>query len=340
MRKPFLLLALVALTLGLAACGGSDGGDEDSVALADTALIPFETIETETVVTPADSGSGTDTGVDTSQVDTAAAEPTTVSNDCLKPNLKLKKKGVLTVGTGNPAFPPFFTGGTKSKAWELNDPATGKGFESAFVYAVAKQLGFAKKDVKWVAVGFTQSFAPGKKPFDIVVQQVSFNKKRAKAVDFSDPYYVVNQALVTVQGSKIANATSFADLKDARLGVAVGTTSFDYVTEVIQPDVEPRVYDDQNGAVQALKNGQVDGIVVDFPSAFYVRDVQLDKGLIVGQFPSTSEKEYFGVVAEKKNAIIGCVNQAIAALQGDGTLAALQQKWLEDRAKAPVIAEQ
>jgi polar amino acid transport system substrate-binding protein len=193
--------------------------------------------------------------------------------------------------------------------------------------------------VQWVAVGFNQSFAPGPKDFDFVLQQISYTKKRDRNVDFSISYYDVNQALVSYDGSPIAGATSFADLKQSKLGVPVGTTSFDYVVENIQPDVEPAVYDDQAGAVQALKNKQVDGIVVDLPTAFFLVAVELDNGIIVGQFPSVGEQEYFAMAFESDSPLTDCVNQALQSLRDDGTLAAIQQEWLADKASAPVIAE-
>ena len=245
----------------------------------------------------------------------------------------------LTIGTGNPAYPPWFEGGEQpGTEWKINDPSNDEGFESAVAYAVAEQLGFEDNQVAWVAVPFNASFAPGPKDFDFVLQQISYSAKRAQAVDFSDSYYDVNQALVSTKGSSIADATALEELKDAKLGAPIGTTSLDEITDVIQPNVEPNVYDSLNAAVQDLKNGQVDGVVVDLPPAFYITAVQVPDGVIVGQFPTEGQQEYFAMAFPKGSALVQCVNLALSELKDDGTLAAIQTKWLSDKASAPVIA--
>jgi polar amino acid transport system substrate-binding protein len=247
--------------------------------------------------------------------------------------------GVLTVGTGNPAFPPWWEGGTteENPDWEFNDPHLLQGFEGATVGAVAEQLGFGPDDIRFVPVPFNKSFAPGPKDFDLVLQQISYSDKRAEAVDFTESYYDVNQALVSVKGSDIENATTLEELQSAKLGAPLGTTSFDYIEQNIQPTEEPAVYNDLNGAVQALKNGQVDGIVVDLPTAFFVTAVQIPKGVIVGQFPTVGAQEYFAMALEKDSALTECLDLALQALKDDGTLAEIQQEWLADKASAPVI---
>jgi polar amino acid transport system substrate-binding protein len=252
----------------------------------------------------------------------------------------LYAEGTLTVGTGNPAYPPWWEGGTTEEhsEWEFNDPYLGKGFEGAVVFAVAAAMGFTDDQVMFTPVRFNKSYAPGDKEYDFVLQQISYTEDRDTAVDFSDPYYDVNQAVVSVSGSPIDGATSLADLQDATLGAPAGTTSYDYIVEQIQPTEDPKVYDDLNGAVNALKNGQVDGIVVDLPSAFFITAVELDDGVIVGQFPATGEQEYFGLVFEEGNSLRDCVNQALAELEADGTLADIQQQWLSDKADAPVLS--
>jgi polar amino acid transport system substrate-binding protein len=249
------------------------------------------------------------------------------------------EEGVLTVGTGNPAFSPWWEGGTTEEDpdWEFNDPHLLQGFEGATVGAVAEQLGFGPDDIRFVPVPFNKSFAPGPKDFDFVLQQISYSDKRAQAVDFTESYYDVNQALVSVEGSDIEAATSLEELRSAKLGAPLGTTSFDYIEQNIQPTEEPAVYNDLNGAVQGLKNGQVDGIVVDLPTAFFVTAVQIPKGVIVGQFPTVGEQEYFAMALEKDSALTECIDLALQALKDDGTLAEIQQEWLADKASAPVI---
>ena len=260
------------------------------------------------------------------------------ADQCAVENLNLLSPGTLTVGTDNPAFPPWFGGGTpEGSPWEFNDPSTGKGYESAVAYAVAERLGLAADQVEWVEVPFAQSFKPGPKDFDFFINQVSFSPQRDRAVDFSDPYYDVSQGLVAVAGTPIARATSVADLKPFKLGAPVGTTSFAVIEEQVQPEEDPAVFDTVNDSIQALKNGQVDGIVADVPTAFIIIAVQVDDGVIVGQFPATGEQEYFGMVFEEGNPLRDCVNQALEELRSDGTLDALEQRWIAGKGQAPVL---
>jgi polar amino acid transport system substrate-binding protein len=263
---------------------------------------------------------------------------TQAADSCEPNNLNLVQEGKLTIGTDNPAFPPWFEGGTpQGSPWEINDPATGEGFESAVAYAVAGELGFSEDEVEWVEVPFNQSFKPGPKDFDFDINQISYVPVRDEAVDFSDSYYDVNQALVAVGGTPIADATSVSELASYKLGAQVGTTSFNYIEENIQPEEDPAVYDTNNDAVSALKNRQIDGIVVDLPTAFFVTAVQVPNGVIVGQFPTVGQQEYFGMVFEDGNPLVDCVNQALDTLKEDGTLASIQQEWLADKAQAPVL---
>jgi polar amino acid transport system substrate-binding protein len=252
---------------------------------------------------------------------------------CEVGSLKLLKSGTLTIGADNPAYPPWF-GGDEKKPWKVSDPYSGKGYESAVAYAVAKELGFTKAQVAWKAVPFNNSYRPGDKPFDFYLTQVSYTPERAKAVTFSKGYYFVNQAVVTRKGNKLATVKTVAGLADYKLGAQLGTTSYTTIKNVIKPSSDPLVFDDNDKAIQALKNGQIDGIVVDLPTAFYVTAAQLDDGVIVGKLPAVGTKERFGLVFQKGNPLAGCVNKAIDALTAGGTLAKLQQTWLA-KAGAP-----
>jgi polar amino acid transport system substrate-binding protein len=267
---------------------------------------------------------------------TSAVTESAGANPCAKDQLQLVNAGRLTIGTDNPAYPPWF-GGKEEGVWKISNPASGEGFESAVAYAVAEKLGFTRDEVDWTVVGFNNSFKPGPKDFDFDVNQISYAPKRAKAVDFSDSYYNVNQAVVALSTSKIAGATSIADLKDAKLGAPIGTTSYDYIVENVQPDVEPSVYDTLDAGVAGLKAKQIDGLVVDLPTAFYITAAQLENSKIVGQFPTVGEQEHFAMVFEKGSALVPCVNEALAALKDDGTLDQIQQTWLSDKASAPVL---
>jgi polar amino acid transport system substrate-binding protein len=259
--------------------------------------------------------------------------------DCAAANADaFQSPGTLTIGTGNPAFPPWWEGGeSQDSEFEFNDPAKGEGYEGAVVAEVATRLGFIFPDeVTFVPVGFNKSFAPGDKDFDLVLQQISYDPERDEAVDFSESYYDVNQALVSVQGNDIADATTVAELADATLGAPIGTTSLEVIEDVIQPSAEPQVYDDLAGAVQDLKSGAIDGIVVDLPSAFFITAVQIPKGVVVGQFEAESQ-EYFAMAFETDSPLVECVNLALQEMKDDGTLDQIQQEWLADKTNAPFL---
>jgi polar amino acid transport system substrate-binding protein len=265
----------------------------------------------------------------------AAAAPAVIPG-CAPGSLNLIEDGVLTIGTDNPAFGPWYGGGEKTKPWKVSDPYSGKGYESAVAYAVARQLGFPKSAVKWTVVPFSNAYRPGNKPFDFDINQVSFSPARAKAVDFSKSYYFVNQAVVGRKGKPIAKVRSIAGLRSYKLGAQLGTTSYSYIVDHIRPSSSPLVYDTNDAAVQALKNGQIDGIVVDLPTAFYVTAVQVSDGVIVGKLPTRGTKEHFGMVLQKGNSLTGCVNKALDRLWRNGTIKKLQTTYLA-RAGAPDI---
>jgi polar amino acid transport system substrate-binding protein len=251
----------------------------------------------------------------------------------------------FTVGTDNPAYPPYFQGGTeKGSDWKFNDPNNGQGFESAVAFAVADKLGFSADQVSWAVVPFAQSYAPGPKPFDVDINQISYKPARAEAVDFSESYYDVNQALIGIKGTPITSATSIADLKDYVLATQLGTTSYDYIQNVIQPTQQAGVYQKLSDAVAAINAGQVDGLVVDYPTAVYMADPyvqQVKKSVVVGQFPNPegSTPEYFGMVLAKDSSLTACVNLAIEELKTDGTLAAITKEWLSDKTNVGTVPE-
>ncbi|WP_037910934.1 ABC transporter substrate-binding protein [Actinacidiphila yeochonensis] len=296
--------ASVLLVLALAGCSPQD----DDGANAPSA-------ETTSGAPSASSGSG-----GTATATTAVA--------CAAGSLPTRTPGKLTVGTDNPAYDPWFSG---------DNPSNGKGYESAVAYAVAKRLGYPAGQVAWQKVPFNSAFAPGAKDFDFDINQVSISADRKKAVDFSPGYYDVRQAVVAPKGSKIFGARSLADLRNAKLGAQVGTTSLDLVDDVVKPARQPAVFQRNELAVAALKNGQVDGIVVDLPTAFYITS-EVAGAKVVGQFTDTgSAPEQFGLVLDKGSPLTACVSQAVTSLRADGTLAALEKRWLSDAVDAPVL---
>lgn len=253
---------------------------------------------------------------------------TSTGSDCTTGALKTHKQGVLKVGTDTPAYAPWFSG---------NDPSNGKGFESAVAYAVADQLGYQKDAVQWVTVPFNNAIAPGPKAFDFDINQVSISHERSAAVDLTTGYYSVHQALVALKSSKIANATTIKDLRKAKLGAQVGTTSLDVLNDVIKPDGQPSVFQKNDLAKSALKNGQVDGIIVDLPTAFFITSAEVPEATVVGQFQQSGPAEQFGLVLDKGSTLTSCVAKAVDALREDGTLARLEKEWLADAVNAPVL---
>jgi polar amino acid transport system substrate-binding protein len=276
---------------------------------------------------------------------TAASVPGSVApsaDACAKDSLTTLTAGKLTIGTDNPAYPPYFQipDGTATAPWELGDPTNGEGFESAFAYALADDLGFAKEDVTWVVVPFDNAYAPGVKTFDIDINQVSYSAERAQAVDMSDGYYNLNQSIVALTANGLASVTSIAAMKDFKFGAQVGTTSLATIETVIAPTAKAMIYNSNDDAIAALKARQIDGLVVDLPTAFYVTAAQVENSAIVGQFPAPTgaDAEHFSVVLAKDSPLTACVNAAIAALKSDGSLDAITKEWLSDKASAPVLA--
>jgi polar amino acid transport system substrate-binding protein len=301
MRLPRHLLALgMAPLLFLLACAPADSS-------TDTGSDDPTTAETS---------SGSSSGA-------PEADPAACAADAVR------TPGTLTIGTDSPAYDPWFS---------KDDPTNGEGFESAVAYAVAEKLGFTGDQVHWTKVPFNSSYAPGPKKFDFDINQISITAARAKVVDFSDGYYEAAQAVIMLKGPEADGITSVAQLKDLELGAQTGTTSLTAIRDVIQPSSDPVVFKDTSGAKQALLNGQVDAILADLPTAFYITAVEIPKGTIVGQFqPETGEQEEFGMLFEKGSPLVECVNEALAALREDGTLDSIEQQWLSDVVDVPEL---
>ncbi len=260
-----------------------------------------------------------DSAKDPSGSSTESTSGSPSAGSCAVADLNLLKPGQLTIATDSPAYEPWFID---------DDPSNGKGYESAVAYALAEQLGFAKSDVKWVTVPFNNSYKPGKKDFDFDINQISITPAREKVVDFSTPYYSASQAVITLKDAT-TSAGSLADLAALKLGAQTGTTSLTAITEVIEPASDPLIFDDTNAAKQALLNGQVDAIVADLPTAIYITSVEIPEAEIDGQFqPDTGTAEAFGLLFDKGNPLVTCVDSAIDALTEDGTLADLEKQWI------------
>jgi polar amino acid transport system substrate-binding protein len=259
----------------------------------------------------------------------AGSSPSPSESACPPGGLDTKTAGKLTIGTDNPAYEPWFSD---------NKPANGKGFESAVAYQVAQRLGYPAANVVWTQVPFNNAIAPGPKTFDMDINQFSITDERKQAVDFSSPYYLVRQTVITIKRSRIDGATTIAALREAKLGAQVGTTSYKAITDLIKPTTKPQVFNTNDDAKKALQNGTIDGLVVDLPTAFYMTAAELDGGKIVGQLPQVGVPEQFGIVLDKGSPLTLCVKQAVDQLRQDGTLAVLEKTWLAGTGGAPELS--
>lgn len=267
-------------------------------------------------------------GCGSSKSDSSSSGGTEASAaSCTPDQLQTQTEGTLTVATDKPAYPPYF---------ENDEPANGEGFESAVAFAIGKQLGYAPVDVKWTVEPFNASFAPGPKNYDFDVNEISITPAREKAVDFSAPYYTANQAIVVLKSSAAAKAKSLEELKGLNIGVQVGTTSLEAVEDVIEPDSKPEVFNSSNDVITALKNEQIDAVVVDLPTALYLTEVQVPAATVAGQFAAPGGDQW-GALLAKGSPLTSCVSEAIEELEGSGELEAINQHWMSQAVAAPVL---
>lgn len=297
-------------------------------------LAPVLTIAAASLLLAACGQESTPSAASTAAASTAASAAAT--DECSPANLTTITGGQLTIGTDSPAYPPYFV--TEDPAMENGDPASGLGFESAVAYAVAEGLGFTKDQVKWEVVPFNSSYAPGDKNFDFDINQISITPERAEVVDFSDGYYTVNQAVVALADSPIAGATTIAELQKANLGAQVGTTSAQFIDDVVMPTNQAQIFNDTNDAKSAMQAGQIDGLVVDLPTAYYITAVEIENSKIVGQFAAQEGGEQFGMLFAKGNPLVTCVNKVLGELKASGELQAIQDQWLAGES-APYIKQ-
>jgi polar amino acid transport system substrate-binding protein len=254
-----------------------------------------------------------------------ATSPT--ANACTKSSLSLNTPGQLTVATDAPAYPPYFV---------ANKPANGKGFESAIAYAIAARLGFSASEVKWTVEPFDSSYAPGPKSFDFDINEISITPARSQEVDFSTPYYTDPQGIIVHAGSPYAHASTLAELKGAKIGVQIGTTSLEAVEGLIRPSSQPQVFNNSNDVVSAFKNHSVDAVVVDLATAFELTSEEISNGKIVGQFSAPGGNDW-GVLLAKGSSLTPCVDQAIDALRTSGTLKQLTTRWMTSTVGVPEL---
>jgi polar amino acid transport system substrate-binding protein len=316
-----VLTAVCVTALTLAACGDDDTSDGTGVGTATTTVGDSGPATTTAGTAPDDAAATTQPSATTAPAADAAA--------CAEG--KTLDDGVLTLATSDPAFPPYVID---------NAPESGQGFEAAVAMAVADQMGFTGDDITWVRTTFDQAIQPGAKNFDLNIQQYSITPRRARNVTFSAPYFTSNQALVGLEGSAAVGATTIADLKGLKLGAQTNTTSLEFITEVIQPDTEPSVYNDNVAVKAALEADQIDAVVFDLPTAFFVTAVEIEGSQVIGQFPleAGGRTDDFGIVLENDNPLVECVDIALATLRESGELDAITEQWMSENADVPVIS--
>lgn len=315
MKARSLAAGVLALSLVAAACGDDDDTTADE---------PADTMADE----PAEEPSEEPAEESSTETTTATTE---AAGECNP--LPLVQEGMLTVATGETVFPPWMGAGED----DFDDPSTGTGYEGALVFALAEEMGFTADQVTFVRTGFDEVIAPGEKDWDFNIQQYSITADRDEVVDFSDGYYTVDQAIIGAADSPAASATSIADLKPLRIGAAIGTTSLDYAESIIDPDGDVQVYDDNSAAKAAFDAGQVDAIVFDLPTAYYITAVEITDASIIGILPEGDTPDELGMLFEEGNPLVPCVNAALQTLSDNGTLEALEQEWLAAGGDIPTL---
>jgi polar amino acid transport system substrate-binding protein len=235
---------------------------------------------------------------------------------------------MLTVHADQPLYEPWFID---------NDPTNGEGFESALVYALAEVMGFTPEQVEWGYTAFNASYAPGPKPFDFYITEVSITEPRKEAVSFSDGYYSTPFVIIAPDDSPAQEATSLEDLRQYRFGTLVNSSYAMYITDVIKPEPDISVYNTNADALQALANGQVDVNVESLQIAEEVIADQFPELGIVGILPGPGTE--LGMVFEKDSPLVPYINQALATLRENGTLDDLVEEWLPAPPDYPQISE-
>ncbi|NQZ72598.1 MAG: amino acid ABC transporter substrate-binding protein [Dinoroseobacter sp.] len=244
---------------------------------------------------------------------------------------KTLTEGTLTIATGNPAYYP----------WVMNDaPESGEGFEAAVAYAIAGKMGFDADAVTWVRTSFDEAIQPGPKNFDFNMQQYSITPERDEMVDFSLPYYTSAMAVLTTQSVVEAGATATIEsLKGLKWGAVATTTALPILNDVIQPESNPLLYNDNADVNAAIMAGQIDAALYDLPTALYLSAVVVDGGALLGQFPADQSQtpDQFGLLMEDGNPLKECVDAAISELTESGELAAIEAQWLAEATGVPVV---
>ncbi|WP_029251598.1 transporter substrate-binding domain-containing protein [Paraoerskovia marina] len=237
---------------------------------------------------------------------------------CTAEDLPTLTDGTLTVGASDPFEP-----------WYVGEPTSGEGFESALIYAVADELGYAADDVVWESVTFEQIVSPAIKPFDVAAYQTTITEERRSAVDFSSPYLTTHQGVIVADDGDFASATALADLEGARVGVTASQTSLDAAESAWGDAVEVVPFSAAGDGMTALTSGTIDAMVMDVDQGVAASTVYFPDTSIVGTLPDVGEPEQLGLVLDKDSELTACVSEAVDTLDENGTLDALRDEWLD-----------
>ena len=256
-------------------------------------------------------------GSDDDSTDTNAGAKTDTSVG----GFEARTKGQLTVGTELPA-PPFYIG-------DDYDSLTG-GFEYDMAQALAKELGLEKAVI--VEMPFAGIVAGQDCPCDVDFSQVTITEERAKAVDFTTPYFDADQGVLVKKGKKVA---TLADAKALQWGAQVSTTGLDFIENTIKPAKKAQVYNTTVDAFNALDAGQIDAVLLDTPIVLGQAKTT-PKFEVVAQFKTG---EQYGGIVPKGSKNLKAINAAIAKLKDDGVLSKLLEKYFgADPADIPTIS--
>lgn len=197
------------------------------------------------------------------------------------------------------------------------------GFSVDLMKACAKAAGYEVKikNVAWD--GIFAGLAAGK--YDAICSSVSINAKRKKVMDFAEPYFEVQQSVVTAKDS---TAKTLADFKGENVGAQIGTTGYFAIKGA--EGVVPKSYDEIGLAMEDLYNGRLAAVVCDDPIAadFALQQEEYSKKLKIAFIVKSDKAEYLGVAVKKGNTeVLDLINKGLAAVRADGTYDKIKAKW-------------
>jgi polar amino acid transport system substrate-binding protein len=210
------------------------------------------------------------------------------------------------------AYPPF----------EVVDEASKElvGYDIELMNAIAAKAGF---EVDFQNMPFDSVLAGiSTCQFDAAISAITITAERAEKMSFSDPY--INAGQITTVRIDNTDISGPADLKGKTIGVQLSTTGQIEAEKIEGATIKP--YDTVDLAFLDLANGQVDAVIVDYPTTLNYVNKSPDKIKLTGE---VFTDESYGIAVCKTNTeLLEKINKAIAALKEDGTIKGLEEKWL------------